>query len=66
MDATLHIFKCEYNPMRPCPLNDTKGACTAAKVELEVAPHGWLRCMTRAKVEYEQSQSTPLCESGDK
>lgn len=40
-------FKCEYNPMNPCPFNDEEGNCIAEDVELTLAPSGWLRCDTR-------------------
>lgn len=47
----MNMLKCEYNPMRPCPLNDKNDHCTASHVELVLAPHGWLRCATRLLAE---------------
>jgi len=46
-------MKCEFNPSRPCPLNDGEDHCTASwrDVELVLAPYGWLKCMTREKAE---------------
>jgi len=56
------MFTCEFNPLSPCPANDGKGKCRASHVELVLAPHGWLRCITRMHIE---DSSTPLFESRD-